>query len=239
MLSGTFKELINEIDTRNINFPCIAHVITLEGMSHFVVLTNMSKGKIELFDPGFGSKEISHSEFEKLWTGNLITFSKNNSNYLEKESKFKPFKKYITFFNQKFWTIVMITLASIVLSISSIAISYIYKIIIDKVILGVEDANKMETFSLEDGVTASYVGARQSRALTEGRYDFGYWVRGVSFGWRSYVISRYKSDNSQGHASVVNGQGLYRAGGWKSPGTFSSAELEATWSGNKAYYDWR
>lgn len=102
-----------------------------------------------------------------------------------------------------------------------------------------EDASKMQVFSIKDGVTESYTGARQSYALTEGRYDFGYWVRGVTFGWRSYVISRYKSNGNQGHASVVNGQGLYRAGGWKPAGTFSSAELVATWSGNKAYYNWK
>lgn len=102
-----------------------------------------------------------------------------------------------------------------------------------------EDLTKMEMFSINDGLTESYVGTKQARALTEGRYDFGYWVRGVTFGWQSYVISRYKCDRGQGHASVVNGQGLYRAGGWKSSGTFSSAELEATWSGNQSYYNWR
>ncbi|WP_206912575.1 ATP-binding cassette, subfamily C, bacteriocin exporter [Enterococcus sp. DIV0840] len=135
-LSGSFKEFTDEIENESIKFPCIAHVTTLEGMSHFVVLINMTKEKIELFDPGFGKKEVSYADFEKLWTGNLITFSKTNSTYLEKEDKLKPLKKYINLFEDKFSIIVIITIFSIILSISSIAVSYVYKIIIDKVILG-------------------------------------------------------------------------------------------------------
>lgn len=100
---------------------------------------------------------------------------------------------------------------------------------------------RFEEFNGNDGIIEGNVLENKinSRAITEGRYDGGYWVRGITFGATSYVISRYKSDRSQGHASVVNGQGLYHAGGWKSRGTFSSAERWATWTGNKSYYDWK
>lgn len=143
-LSGTFEELIQEIESGNIKLPCIAHIINSEGMSHFIVLTSITKKNIALFDPGFGYKKIFYNEFIKLWTGKLITFSQDNLNHLEKESKIKSFKKYFVFLKKNYSLFVITTLISMVLAISSIAISYVYKFTIDKTILG-NDLNSSES----------------------------------------------------------------------------------------------
>lgn len=69
----------------------------------------------------------------------------------------------------------------------------------------------------------------------------GYWIRGKKkIGKINYVYSSYKSYNNEGEASVVNGEGDYKSGGYQPPKTFSTAKLKWTSAGtNKAYYDYQ
>lgn len=152
-LQGNLDELITELKLGNIQFPAIAHIITLEGISHFVVLTDFSEHSVEFFDPGFGNKKIPYHHFKQIWTGNLITFSKPTSFEIEKENKFKALKKYTSIFKQSYLTFIIITLISILLSLSAIVISYIYQFVIDKVILGNISNSDMSTSSFEKSLT--------------------------------------------------------------------------------------
>jgi len=74
-------------------------------------------------------------------------------------------------------------------------------------------------------------------SVTSGAMDGGYWIRGKKDG---NVYSSYKHYTKEGHASVVNGKGDYKSGGWKPKDVFSTAQLTWTSSGtNKAYYNYR
>ncbi|ABS21711.1 lactococcin 972 family bacteriocin [Bacillus cytotoxicus] len=96
---------------------------------------------------------------------------------------------------------------------------------------------KYEIVKANDQLTASYVQDENStvKSVTSGKVDGGYWIRGKK---DKNVYSSYKHYSAQGHASVVNGKGDYKSGGWKAKNVFSTAQLPWTSEGtNKAYYD--
>lgn len=76
-----------------------------------------------------------------------------------------------------------------------------------------------------------------SSFATSGEMDGGYWIRGKS---GSNVLSNYKHYTKQGFASVTNGEGKYKDGGWKPKNVQSVATLPWTSKGtNKANYDFK
>jgi len=77
-----------------IPLPAIAHVVVKEQLHHYVVIYSIKKGKITAMDPGFGKFETyTIEEFQKIWTGVLILFAKNDDfrTYNEKISATKRF----------------------------------------------------------------------------------------------------------------------------------------------------
>lgn len=76
-----------------IPLPAIAHLIVKE-LQHYVVLYSVSKDKIQLMDPAFGKMETyTYEDFQKVWTGVLILFAKNDDfkTYNEKTAPLKRF----------------------------------------------------------------------------------------------------------------------------------------------------
>lgn len=102
-LQGNYNELIEAINTEEVKFPFIAHVIKDEFHYHFIVVVKKKQDKIHIFDPSSGTKKLSGSEFEKIWTGNIITFEKSESfkteyiniGFLKSLSLLKEYKKYL------------------------------------------------------------------------------------------------------------------------------------------------
>ncbi len=81
-----------------IPLPAIAHIIVKQQLHHYVVIYSVSKGKIEVMDPGSGKMEIyTIEEFQKLWTGVLILFAPNDDfrTYNDKVSATKRFYQLI------------------------------------------------------------------------------------------------------------------------------------------------
>ncbi len=52
--------------------PAIAHVVTAQGLSHFVVLHRVRKKDVLVADPGRGIVTLSLAEFAKIWKGYLL-----------------------------------------------------------------------------------------------------------------------------------------------------------------------
>ncbi|MED2795811.1 peptidase domain-containing ABC transporter [Bacillus wiedmannii] len=79
-LLNTFKDLGFETEAfrgtkeslKEIPLPAIAHIITPEGLLHYVVLYKVSNKHISIMDPSAGLKKYSYEEFYKLWTGILV-----------------------------------------------------------------------------------------------------------------------------------------------------------------------
>jgi ATP-binding cassette subfamily B protein len=77
-----------------IPLPSIAHIIVKEQLHHYVVIYSVSKDKITVMDPGVGKMETyTYEEFQKVWTGVLILFAKNDEfkSYNDKTSPIKRF----------------------------------------------------------------------------------------------------------------------------------------------------
>lgn len=92
----TAKGVKGGIDSLDkIPLPAIAHAVIKEQLLHYVVIYKVEKSKkesqskITVMDPGTGKMEVySFEEFQKIWSGVLILFAKNDDfkSYNEKTS---------------------------------------------------------------------------------------------------------------------------------------------------------
>lgn len=112
-----------------IPLPAIAHVILKDQLQHYVVIYKVTKKEIQVMDPGYGKMTTySYEDFQKIWTGVLILFSKNDDfkEYNEKVSTLSRFWHLI----QPHKTILIQALfGAIVFTVLGLAISiYVQKI---------------------------------------------------------------------------------------------------------------
>src|SRR5690606_41298048 len=57
----------------NVPWPAIAHVVTEQGLHHYVVVYRYRKSTIKVMDPADGRvHRLSHAEFKSRWTGVLL-----------------------------------------------------------------------------------------------------------------------------------------------------------------------
>lgn len=75
-LSGSPEELLEGIRAGEVSFPFVAHIISSDGMPHFVVVTAYHHGKFRLNDPAVGKRVLTEEEFFAQWTGNIAVFQK-------------------------------------------------------------------------------------------------------------------------------------------------------------------
>lgn len=73
-LKGSFEDLINE----NIPLPCVAHIITENSYEHYVVISKIEE-KIHVVDPIGKTYVLTHNDFKKKWTGNVLIVLPNCS----------------------------------------------------------------------------------------------------------------------------------------------------------------
>jgi ATP-binding cassette subfamily B protein len=118
-----------------IPLPAIAHVVVQEQLHHYVVVYKVVKSKVEsqskivVMDPAFGKMETyTIAEFQKIWTGVLVLFAKNDDfrTYNEKVSATKRFWQLV----QPHKTILLQALfGAIVFTVLGLAMSiYVQKI---------------------------------------------------------------------------------------------------------------
>ncbi len=89
-LDGTFEEFIEEIRNKKLQFPFIAHFVNNHSKGHFVVVYSYTNSRIKIFDPGEGKQALTFEQFNKKWSGSILTFSKNDS----WKNNSQPDKKY-------------------------------------------------------------------------------------------------------------------------------------------------
>lgn len=149
-LNGTLDELLEELKNNRLQLPFIAHFLNNHSKGHFVVVYKYSNSKITIFDPGEGKQVLTFEQFNKKWSGSILTFSKNDS--WEDNNQFN--KNYIKLINviaserkNFFYTI----LYSLGISLISIAGAFFYKNVIDNMIL---NNGKSNTF---DGILGQII----------------------------------------------------------------------------------
>ena len=77
-----------------IPLPAIAHVVVQEQLQHYIVIYAVKKNSITVMDPAYGKLEnYTFEEFQKIWSGVLILFAKND-NFKVYNERISPLKRF-------------------------------------------------------------------------------------------------------------------------------------------------
>jgi ATP-binding cassette subfamily B protein len=147
-----------------IPLPAIAHVVVQEQLHHYIVIYKVEKNIITAMDPAFGKLEnYTFEEFQKIWTGVLILFAKNDD--------FKTYNERISPLN-RFWDLVQphktiliqALIGAIVFTILGLAMSIYIQKITDYVLV---DGNRkllnlMSIVMIFIVLLQAYIGSKKS-----------------------------------------------------------------------------
>ncbi len=114
--------------------PAIAHVITEEGLSHFVVIHKIKKGKVTILDPAKDVRKEEVDEFIKSFDGILLLLVPNNEFIVEKDNKDGMLSKFISLLLPQKALFIYSIIAAILLTIMGIASSFFNKILMDEIL---------------------------------------------------------------------------------------------------------
>lgn len=115
------KELMNEIESRTIEPPCMVHW----NNNHFVILERANKKFIQIIDPAVGRRKITSKEFEQSYSGVVAKLEKIDNlpklpkNELQVENLAKKIGRYL--FSEKKFLILVIFLSIIFQSLNAIS----------------------------------------------------------------------------------------------------------------------
>jgi len=125
-----YEELQNALESREVILPIIVHVTNEQGGLHFIVITEIRNGKIYVLDPAVGKKKCIESEFQKIWTGNLIAFGTTENFRAVNEKNFIFWKclKVVLKDKKKVANIIIMSLFLFVIGVVG---TYAYRYIID------------------------------------------------------------------------------------------------------------
>lgn len=115
--------------------PCIANVITNEGLSHFVVVYRIHKGYVTIGDPGKEYIEKKKTEqFLKNFTGILLILKPNNDFETGKIEENATYQRFIKLLIPQKKLFLFAILASLIMTTLGIVSSIFNKIVMDEVL---------------------------------------------------------------------------------------------------------
>lgn len=114
--------------------PCIANVITKEGLSHFVVIYKIKKKYIVVADPATGIEKQTVETFFKQFTGALLILKPTTEFHTGKVEGEKTFSRFLRLLLPQKRLFLFAILASLVMTILGIVSSLFNKIIMDEVL---------------------------------------------------------------------------------------------------------
>ena len=109
--------------------PAIFHIVLANGYNHFVVVYEVHKDKIVVMDPMDKIKSMSLEEFKSLWTGIIISMYPMRTITYTKKTSLKSIFGSIIKDEKKL--LIKTLIFSIILTISSIGISFFLKSIME------------------------------------------------------------------------------------------------------------
>jgi len=128
--------------------PAIAHVITKEGLSHFVVIHKVKKEKVTILDSAKGVIKEEIDEFYKKFDGVLLLLIPNNEFVVEKNNSGTMLSKFIGLLTPHKSLFIYSIIASMILTVLGIASSFFNKILMDEIL----------PYSLKNGLTVLTIG---------------------------------------------------------------------------------
>lgn len=114
--------------------PCIANIITDEGLSHFVVVFKVTKRYVIVGDPGEELKKVKINDFLEHFTGALLLLKPDSRFENEKKEKSIVFSRFLRLLLNQKKLFVYSIVASLLITILGIVSSVFNKIIMDEVL---------------------------------------------------------------------------------------------------------
>ncbi|WP_294364190.1 peptidase domain-containing ABC transporter [uncultured Clostridium sp.] len=114
--------------------PAIAHVITKEGLSHFVIVHKIKKEEVIVLDPAKGKEKKSIDEFFKSFDGVLLLLIPNNEFNIGKVKSQGILSKFIQLLLPQKSLFAYSIIASAILTILGIASAFFNKILMDEIL---------------------------------------------------------------------------------------------------------
>lgn len=127
------KTSLEQLNKENLILPCISHVVIDGKYKHFVVIykIDFKNKKIIIADPSCSIKKITFSEFQKMWSGVLITLYPLKKLPLTQNISFIDFLLKIIKLHKAF--IFNIIMLSIFITMFSVISSFYMKNILDAI----------------------------------------------------------------------------------------------------------
>ncbi len=147
-----------------IPLPAIAHVVVKEQLHHYVVIYKVHKNGIEAMDPAFGKMvKYSHEEFQKIWSGVLVLFAKQET-FVEKNEKVSPFKRFWNLVQPHKTVLLQALFGAIVFTVLGLSTSIYVQKITDYVLTNNNKnlLNLMSIVMLFIILLQAYIGSKQS-----------------------------------------------------------------------------
>lgn len=114
--------------------PCIANIITKEGLSHFVVIFKKSKRYLVIGDPAKDLTRITIDEFYQQFTGVLFLIKPTEAFYPGKEKKGTMFHRYVSLLLPHKRLFAAAIIASLIITLLGIGSSLFNKILMDEIL---------------------------------------------------------------------------------------------------------
>lgn len=114
--------------------PAIAHIITDEGLSHFVVVHKVKKDKVTILDPAKGVQKETVDEFFKSFDGILLLLIPNNEFSAGKDKASGILSKFIALLLPQKALFIYSIIASAILTVLGIASSFFNKFLMDEIL---------------------------------------------------------------------------------------------------------
>ena len=129
-LSGSSDELMAGIDSGNVSFPFIAHIVNENGMLHYIVIFGQHKDSFIVGDPGHGKQLLSLEDFFQRWTGYVVTFNST--------ADFKPgnytkgsFLKFFQLLKGQWKKLAGVLATSLIIAAVGILGAFVFQVVID------------------------------------------------------------------------------------------------------------
>ncbi len=118
----------------NFTLPCIANIITKEGLSHFVVIFKKSEKYVVIGDPAKDLLRTEIDEFYKNFTGVLLLIKPTEEFKSGKEKHGKLFQQYISLLLPHKKLFITAIVASLIMTVLGVVSSLFNKILMDEIL---------------------------------------------------------------------------------------------------------
>jgi len=116
--------------------PAIAHVISEEGLLHYVVIHRIHRGVLTVADPGRGIRKLSVEEFGKRWSGVLILLAPAADGVIQGPGEESSLRRFVGLLRGQEKFLALLTLASVLITVIGIVSAFYFKVIIDEIVPG-------------------------------------------------------------------------------------------------------